>query len=241
MGIHRGLASTIVTDNLIYMIDPANQLSYISGSSVTFNRALDASKLDYPNSGSLTNGVAFNSSGSGCFVFDGSDDYIELGSIDSSNPLSLYGQNEFSIDMWLAPEFEGDDYQRILDKSDAGSGTNGWSIFQRPASKYTYLYIDATGVSTYQDNGASSGIWRNYLWTRKGTTTKLYVNGSLVDTEYVTKSVPSDTTGMRIGSWNHSTGREYNGKMGCIKVYNKQLSEAEVLKNYNALKTRYEL
>jgi hypothetical protein len=234
MGIRRGPKS-IVNENLIYAIDIANPDSYVSGSTLLNNQ------IENQNTGVITNGVGFDDANGGSLNFDGADDYIELGSINSSNPLSLYGQNEFSIEVWINSDLTGDDYQRILDKSDAGSGTNGWSIFQRPASKYTYLYIDATGVSTYVDSSLTSGIWRNYLWTRKGTTTKLYVNGSLVDTEFVTKSVPSDTTGMRIGSWNHTTGREYNGKISNIKIYNKELSAAEVLQNHNALKSRFGL
>ena len=234
MGIRRGPKS-IVTENLIYAIDTANPDSYVSGSTSLNNQIANQ------NNGVITNGVGFDDANGGSLNFDGADDYVELGNINSSNPLSLYGQNEFSIEVWINPDLTGDDYQRILDKSDAGSGTNGWSIFQRPSSKYTYLYIDATGVSTYVDSSLTSGIWRNYLWTRKSTTTKLYVNGSLVDTEYVTKSVPSDTTGMRIGSWNHTTGREYNGKIANIKIYNKELSAAEVLQNHNALKSRFGL
>ena len=224
---------SVVTDNLIFAVDAANLESHVSGSTLWKDQTPNG------NDGTLTNGPTFSLADAGALEFDGSDDYVELGSIDSSNPLSLYGQNEFSIEVWINSDLTGDDYQRIIDKSDAGSGTNGWSIFQRPSNKFIYLYIDVTGVSTYQDNGASSGIWRNYLWTRKSTTTKLYVNGSLVDTEYVTKSVPSDTTGMRIGSWNHSTGREYNGKIANIKIYNKTLSAEEILQNYNALKGRF--
>jgi hypothetical protein len=133
------------------------------------------------------------------------------------------------------------DYQRIIDKSDAGSSTNGWGVVQRPASKYIYLFVDGGTVSTYEDSAASSGVWRNYLWTRKNTSTKLYVNGTLVNTYTYTRAVPADTTGMRIGSWNHSTGREFNGKIANIKVYNKELSAEEVLQNHNALKTRFGL
>ena len=241
MGIHRGLASTIVTDNLIYMIDPANQLSYATGSSVAFNRALDASKLAYPNSGSLTNGVLFSSDGGGCFEFDGADDFIELGSINSSNPLSLAGQTEYSVDIWIKPDLEGDDYQRIIEKSSSGSSTNGWGIALRPASKVVYMFINGGTVMNYTDSALTSTAWTNYTFTRKNTSTKLYKNGDLTHTYVYTKVTSTTTANMRIGSWNHSTGREYNGKVGCIKVYNKQLSEAEVLKNYNALKTRYEL
>jgi hypothetical protein len=234
MGIRRGPKS-IVTENLVYAIDVANPDSHVSGSTSLNNQ------IDNQNNGVITNGVGFDEANGGSLNFDGNDDYVELGSIDSSNPLSLYGQTDFSIEIWINPNLTGDDYQRIIDKSDAGSSTNGWGVVQRPASKYIYLFVDGGTVSTYEDSAASSGVWRNYLWTRKNTSTKLYVNGTLVNTYTYTRAVPADTTGMRIGSWNHSTGREFNGKIANIKVYNKELSAEEVLQNHNALKTRFGL
>jgi hypothetical protein len=232
MGIRRGPKS-IVTENLIYSIDIANPDSYVSGSTLLNNQ------IENQNTGVITNGVGFDGANGGSLNFDGADDYVELGSIDSTNPLSLYGQTDFSVEVWINSNLTGDDYQRIIDKSDAGSSTNGWGVVQRPSNKYIYLFVDGGTVSTYVDSSLTSGIWRNYLWTRKNTSTKLYVNGTLVDTEIYTRAVPSDTTGMRIGTWNHSTGREYNGKIANIKIYNKELSAAEVLQNHNALKNRF--
>jgi hypothetical protein len=234
MGIRRGPKS-IVTENLIYAIDIANPDSYVSGSTSLNNQIANQ------NNGVITNGVGFDDANGGSLNFDGADDYVELGSIDSSNPLSLYGQTRFSVEIWINPNFTGDDYQRIIDKSSAGSSTNGWGVVLRPSNKYIYLFVDGGTVSTYVDSGASSGVWRNYLWTRGGSTTRLYINGTLVDTEIYTRAVSSTTTGMRIGSWNHSTGREFNGKIANIKVYNKKLSDEEVLQNHNALKSRFEL
>jgi hypothetical protein len=226
---------SIVTDSLIYAIDTANSNSYVSGSTALNDQTANQ------NNGTLTNGVGFNSANGGSLDFDGNDDYVELGSIDSSNPLSLYGQTDFSVEVWSNSNQTGDDYQRIIDKSNGSSCQNGWGVVQRPSGGLIYLFIDGGAVSTYTDSGVESGVWRNYLWTRKNTTTKLYINGILVDTDIYTKAVPSTTTNARIGSWNHSTAREYNGKIANIKVYTKELSAAEVLQNHNALKGRFGL
>lgn len=234
MGIRRGPKS-IVNKNLIYAIDIANPDSYVSGSTSLNNQIANQ------NNGVITNGVGFDDANGGSLNFDGADDYVELGNINSSNPLSLYGQTDFSIEVWINPNLTGDDYQRIIEKSNSGSSLNGWGVVQRPSSKYVYLFIDGGTVSTYQDSAAESGVWRNYLWTRKNTSTKLYINGTLVNTYTYTRAVPSDTTGMRIGSWNHSTGREFNGKIANIKIYDRELSAEEALQNHNALKSRFEL
>jgi hypothetical protein len=44
---------------------------------------------------------------------------------------------------------------------------------------------------------------------------------------------------MRIGTWNHSTGREFNGKIGAVRIYNRVLSAAEIEQNFNARKNEY--
>tara|TARA_B100001059_G_scaffold114849_1_gene115150 strand:+ start:927 stop:1628 length:702 start_codon:yes stop_codon:yes gene_type:complete len=233
MGIRRG--PSIVTEKLVYAIDVANSDSYVSGSTSLDNQ------ITTQNNGVVTNGVGFDDANGGSLDFDGADDYIELGSIDSSNPLSLYGQTEFSIDMWLKPDYTGDDYQRVIDKSNSGSGANGWSItYPRPSNKNFYFFIDGVQLLSYIDSSAD-GNWRNFILTRNGNITKLYINSTLVDTETIAKTVTNDTTDMRIGSWNHSTGREYNGKISNIKIYHKELSSTEVLQNYNALKPRFGL
>ena len=224
----------LVTDGLIFYVDAANPKSFISG-----NTTWD--DLGGNNNGTLTNGPTFDLDNGGSIVFDGSDDYIELGSIDSSNPLSLYGQTEFSVDLWLKPNYSGDDYQRVIDKSTGGSGLNGWCIaYPRNTSKFFYLFIDGGTALSYNDSSAD-GNWRNFTVTRNGSDTNLYINSELVATQTAAATIPIDTTNMRIATWNHTTGREYNGKIGNIKIYSKELLSTEVLQNYNALKKRFKL
>ena len=60
--------------------------------------------------------------------------------------------------------------------------------------------------------------WHWIATTRDGATAKTYHSeDGLVDDDAATQLPPSVTTNARIGSWNHSTSREYKGDM--IKVY----------------------
>ena len=60
----------IVTDGLVFYVDPANKVSYVSGSLSTFN-------LITPSiTGSLKNDTSFVSNNSGVWDFDGTDDII---------------------------------------------------------------------------------------------------------------------------------------------------------------------
>ena len=69
MSLRRG--PSIVTDGLVFYIDAANPNSYISGSTTVNDLLSD-------NDGTLTNGVGFDNKS---WVFDGIDDYINIGDV----------------------------------------------------------------------------------------------------------------------------------------------------------------
>jgi hypothetical protein len=75
------------------------------------------------------------------------------------------------------------------------------------------------------------GVWTNVA----SKSIALYKNGELVGSNaHAFTSVKDSTRALSIGTYN---GGEYpqwfNGRMGVIRYYNKALSAAEVLQNYN--------
>jgi hypothetical protein len=83
-----------------------------------------------------------------------------------------------------------------------------------------------------------SGSWYyiNYVWTN-GSNYKIYVNGVLAVTVNV-GSFPlrSNTTGFNIGRQGASY---WKNSVSTFEYYNRALSAAEILANYNATKTRF--
>lgn len=244
MGFYRGPET--INRNLLFYLDAANHKSYPGSGTATTNLAYNG------NNGVLTNGVGFNSANGGYFTFDGNDDYIEYGSIDSSNPMSLSQfetQNNFTIETWVYIRNTGDPYQRIIDKSNGGSSANGWSLFvNHNVASTKRLNFGVNGNSPIQYYGSDAyqyDAWNHIVITKGSTygwTYKAYNNGNLLTTN-TGQSVqfPTTTTNMRIGSWNHTTARELNGNLAYIKAYAATLSDEEVLQNYNATKGRFGL
>jgi hypothetical protein len=231
----------IITDGLIFAIDAANKKSY-PGSGTAIN---DLSRNG--SNGVLTNNPTFNSSNSGNLQFDGANDYIELGSIDSTHPLSLNNQENISWEFWFKPTNTGDPYQRIIDKSTSGNGLNGWAIFvnHNPSStKRLGLVVNSNTIFDYfGDDGYQYDEWNHIMITKGSTygwTYKLYTNGNLITT-VTGKSTqfPTTTTNCRIGTWNHSTAREFKGNLALFNIYLKTFEVDEVLQNYNATKSRF--
>jgi len=226
----------IVTDGLVFLLDAGNPKSYPgTGTAI--------SDLSGNNTnGVLTNGPTFDNSNNGSIAFDGLDDFIEMGQIESTNPLSLYGIDNFSIDVWVNAKGTGDGYQRIIDKSSAGSATGGWGLFfGSTASTNAILFYVAGGaiISTTQTGITEFNKWVHYTITKNLTSFKLYKDGNLKVTTTSSRVIPSTLCGCRIGSWNHSTARELSGNVSMARVYHKTLTATEILQNYNATKTRF--
>ena len=235
---------SIVTDGLIWKVDAANPQSYI-GSGTTCNSTIG--NLDtIAFTGSLTNGVSHNSTGIKYFEFDGNDDYIQFAAnstVTQTNPLSLYGSTTATFEVWVAPDMTGDSYQRILCKTSAGGGgIGGWGMTIH-GTGYTMFYDNGSGTPKsigFTDSSGNAEKWAHIVATMDGDTKKIYKDGVLKSTKTLTTSFPTTAAGVRIGSWVHSSGREYNGKLAVASVYNTALSLEEITQNYNALKSRFE-
>ena len=236
-----GLAHSprIVTDNLVLALDAANVKSY-PGSGTTWT---DLSGKG--NNGTLTGGPTYGSDNGGFFEFDGDNDYVDLGTISTSNPLQMDDPSGggLTISWWGYFDDAGDYLQRIFEKSNGTGASNGWGIFtSATGSGTTHINLNHGGVSSQRvSTSYLDSTWQNWCitWVKSSGTYVTYLNGVQDDTGTRTYSIPSAQTNARIGSWNHSTGREYDGKIANLSIYDKALTAAEVKQNFNALRGRY--
>ena len=162
-------------------------------------------------------------------AFDGSDDYIDLGS--QAGDLRLSGSNG-AIVTWIKPVSGGDTYQRIVDKSDGATARNGYSFIIH-TDAYIQGDIDENSGVTHSNTTLTYGVWSHCVWTWDGSNHYIYINGKLDDTASSSLTPPSDTTNMRIGSWNHSTAREFEGNISEVAIYNTGLTASQVKTIYN--------
>ena len=198
------------------------------------------------NDGVVTGGAVYNST---YFEFDGLDDYIELGTITTSNPLQLSSPADGGLTIMFATYWDGtgDSYQRIIDKSNGGSGSNGWCIYPSSASPPAgnLIFQANPGTAYGLDSGQTLAVstWEIWAVTHDQTSGAWvwYRNGESIVTGNATYNVPNVQTNARIGTWNHSTAREWNGRIGFMLVYEKALTQREITQNYNALKGSYGL
>jgi hypothetical protein len=126
---------------------------------------------------------------------------------------------------------------------------NGRGIFMHPGwSNYT-IYFDQGGCCNADQRltytGGVNDFRRYRMWTVSSTVTqrKIYMNGTLVSSTSTTAAnIGLTTTAIDLGSSDEYGGNSstWNGKLNTFLVYNRGLSDTEVLQNYQFFRTRYE-
>ena len=235
MSLRRG--PSIVTDGLVFYIDAANPESYVSGSTTVNDLLSD-------NDGTLTNGVGFDNKS---WVFDGIDDYINIGDVISSKSLAL----PLTFELWVNVVDNANSFN--LFTTDTVSPYYGVFVQLTPSvggERQIQINIgDGTGGSVGNRRTAQSG---NIFPTNEITQITIVLN-DLTDVDIYINSIISSTptysgTGGPI-AW--SGGNGYIGNfnnflfldstVGIMKVYGRGLTQKDVQQNYNALKGRFGL
>jgi len=222
MGIARG--PRIVRDKLLVHFDAASPRSYVDPSS-TWN---DLTDIDSPYSASEVGTITWDSGNGGSFDMDGS------------------GANFW--DCGLVP-FDTSSYTKICVFSPKGVRNHNL-ISDNIGEHAFWLDSSITVISAGHDAlyttinanvGDMSGKWNWAAQTFDSTTGfQIYYNGELVASSSDTTSMTA-TPEVKIGSWNGSSANNISGSIAIAMIYNKVLSDEEMLQNYNAVKRRFNL
>jgi hypothetical protein len=233
MAIHYNVKT--VTDGLVLALDAANPKSY----SDTGNTWRDLSGNG--NNGTLVGGVGYNAANGGSLTFNGSNHYINLP--DSDN--WFFSTGNFTAEIWVYPTASPN--QPILvgqwDGFGGGTGLSWVMILSNNSSRYLRASISSTGSGVDFDLVSSTSLalngWNHCAFVRNGSTFTLYLNGNSVASTTNSAALFNATNPLIIGASSAGT-LPFNGRISNVKIYkNKGLTAAEVLQNYNALKSRY--
>jgi hypothetical protein len=222
----------IVTDGLVLCLDAANPKSY-PGSGVTCS---DLS--NNISAGSLQNGTSFNSANGGSFVFDGSNDRIQLnspfGDVD-------WGERAWSASFWGRASAFGDRAWVVLNSSNNAhycvntliGYDRFWVYYIRNSTSSQSSWSATLPITTnqffnlvmiYNGNGVTSSS--NTTW---------YCNGSLLTTLVGGGASVTNESGIQLGGTNYP----YAGNIYSFSLYNRVLTQSNVTQNFNALRGRF--
>ena len=231
-----GNGPRIVTNGLVLSLDAGDRNSYV-GSGTLWN---DLSGNN--NSGSLINGPAYSSTNSGNIVFDGINDYSNIGLV------KYQYQDTFTVESFF--------YVTDIPTNTGAQCSARYPIIYNHDYGYNLLVnnVGKTLFQIYNTNASNAGVlstnttvatWIHAVGYKAGTEIGLYINGTLQQTNTLTtNAVYYDTNNpFVIGGFATCGANKFytNGKVSIIKIYNRVLSASEVLQNYNAQKSRFGL
>jgi hypothetical protein len=212
----------IVSDGLVMYLDAANRKSFVSGSTIW--RDLSGNN----NSGSLTNGPTFSSANGGSILFDGNNDYAPIGT--SGFP---FGSSAGTLSAWAKVNTISGNYIWIVSYGTANGSQSRFIGIQGGVYYFGGYGNDITA------NGVTSNTWFNMVGVYNGANASMYINGVLVSGP-TPKSWNTVANNAQIGR--QTSGIEYwNGNIAQVSIYNRALSAAEILNNYNVTKKRFGL
>jgi hypothetical protein len=232
----------IITRGLVLHLD-ASALESYPGSGTSWS---DLSGNN--NNGTLTNGPTFNSNNQGYIIFDGTNDYVTTADVN-------HGTSEFTLEAWVywsllnsnstvIKKNTDNDYWPVFSLSVESNGTiSGYYSSQTYGNCLEGAITSASSIVT--------GAWYHLCFSKGSdgyTTMKIHKNS-------VSQSYTNYLYGSHINNVCNSgkpvdLGINYdypnyinplNGRISVARIYNRQLSDVEILQNYNIQKGRFGL
>ena len=219
----------ILTTGLVLALNAADKNSY-PGSGTTWT---DVSGNG--NNGTLTNGPTFSSGSGGAIVLDGTNDYVSCG---NNSSLQI---TQGTISTWVRTTSPGSSFRGIITKQ------NNYALFTNDGVLVAYDWGNAQIRST--GTNIADGTWKNVAMsftTNTGTPSNnaiIYLNGSAILTTTIKQL--NDTVEVQLANGGTFASVQFtqilNGSISIGLIYNRALSATEILQNYNAQKSRFNL
>jgi hypothetical protein len=224
-----GNGPRIVTNGLVLALDAADRNSYVSGSTTWTN-------LAGGNNGTLVNGPTFDSGSGGSIVFDGVDDY-------ALSSLSVNSITNVTIQCWV--NISSTSKKGAFIK--VGGGVNGYAIgvglstYENLGNDIIVLFPGIRWIDTNVTYGTG---WKMATLVIGATSVPtIYVNDTLIGSYSGTNPI-TPTANVYFGRNVGDEGailRAFGGNIASAQIYNRALSATEILQNYNATKSRFNL
>jgi hypothetical protein len=217
----------IVTNGLVLYLDAANRLSYVSGSATAYS-------LINTLTGSLTNGVGYSDINGGVWNFDGVNDFINFG----NNPTVTITGSAITLEAWINYNLSQEDWKGVIYKAN-GNGS-GYQLFIDSSERVAFGVITTSGF--LRPNSGFTlppNTWQHIVGSYDGSNIRIYINGILYNTTPQSGSILASTTNLNVGM--SFATEELPGYIAIAKIYNIGLTQSEIIQNYNATKTRFNL
>lgn len=233
------VAPYIDTTNLLVYFDPGNPQSYTSGSSICYNLIRDNTFK-----GTL-NGVTFNTGSKGIFNMSGVSTYIDFSThyypaYTWKGTAMAWFKTSNSATGSAALFLKNPIFAQSEDSAMSGLGVEGGYL-----SICYYNYMGATWTKVSSSINVSDNNWHHVAFITDTTTYGITNSGSWSVYLDGQPLIYSQSLHGFASNWLDRIGIDryggcFTGSLGAIQIYQRELTEAEIIKSYKVLKSRYQ-
>ena len=202
----------------------------------------------------LTNGAEFADISLGAILLDGTDEKVTV-----ANTTDIDGAGGFTFDIWLY--FLGMDSSSkytvfSLHNSGGGAGeeftfwimdkaTHGYAVRCGKRTTTGGVGTNRRSNDTALQPSANVGKWANWTFTYSGgdsavySSYKIYYNGEEKDDGTMGGAGNGGEENATRWGLDRNDAGDFDGYIGRVALYNKELTAAEILQNYEATKPRF--
>lgn len=229
----------IVTNGLVLHLDAADIKSYPRTGTVWYDRSGNG------NNGTLVNGVGYSNGG---MIFDGVDNYVQISNLYlSTSPASILvwfkaGTQTSNAGSVLRPIIQQGAYNNSFPSEAQGIEINMYRSGFDDVGKVRFSWGGA-GVGTYSyltNIRYDDNKWHFAAIVNNGSTFNAYIDGVFL-ASMITHTSVSTSTPVNFGGDSSFGDRKFVGYIASAQIYNRALSQQEILQNYNATKSRFQL
>jgi hypothetical protein len=241
----------IVTNGLLLALDAADKNSYpgsgtawrdLSGNNVNFT--LTSSPTSFPT-------AAYSTLGGGSIEFNKGNTALSgsFATGSSNNDILRFSQTNFTgsavtLCLWA--------YTTAGTGLSIYAGCGQTVLSQQPAYQIYKLGSNIVGaivtnrslIATSVSTPVTNNIWVNAAVTYDGANVRFYTNSTIRGTSARTGNMFTDypvLIGAQYRNSDSLPGDNFSGSIANVMVYNRALSDQEILQNYNAQKSRFNL
>lgn len=164
------------------------------------------------------------------YLFNGTNQYIDT--------TLTTNRDAFTFSIWLKQTKDGT-YQAPLSEARdcCGSGYRGIDFKTSYSANNASVALWAGGSGSAVGTGGTTislDTWTHFVGSYDGSTLRFYKNGALISSAAYTGAIgtPGDT--LKIGRTGAATAGWFGGSIDDIRIYNRALSDQEILTTYNA-------
>ena len=227
MSAHGG--PDLITNGLVMQLDAANTDSYPLPR--TGSTWFDISTQG--NNGTLYNSPIFSSENNGCIVLTNVNANVNCNGFTFNNA-------NLTFSCWAKVNTIGAGYSHFISKELALKyRTNNTTGVVEVL--YSSSGVGWTG-SISSTRPILANTWYNLTVTAQSNSfVRLYINGTLAASAAFAATLATNSNEINIGSYNRFGPNTFNGSVAIAQVYNRALSQSEVLQNFNSHRGRFQL